>query len=244
MELASRGLSILILGKNIGSPLLLIDMLTYFCLATTTQVPIVISVQKCMCTKDRNVYIQFVRVSNILYYYARYLLRLWCSRIWHGGMVSRGRWYMRWWWFSLTDILIHIIHVIHTYVHTLGWGGDTPAAPTLFRLFGFFWGFFSIHIHICPYSYICTYTHIHIYTIHTYVNIHILATMHTQVRGRYPSCTVYILPRHCIPGWGGDTPAAPWHVLAYMHYGKGNGVLNVQTTHGKPIRYSMRCLYV
>ena len=45
-----------------------------------------------MCTKDRNVYIKFVRVSNNLYYYARYLLRLWCSRMWHGGMVSRGRW--------------------------------------------------------------------------------------------------------------------------------------------------------
>ena len=84
-------------------------MLTYFCLTTTSQVPIVISVQIYMCTKDRNVYIKFVRVSNNLYYYARYLLRLWCSRMWHGGMVSRGRWDMRWWWFSLTDILIHIM---------------------------------------------------------------------------------------------------------------------------------------
>ena len=180
-----------------------------------------------MCTKDRNVYIKFVRVSNNLYYYARYLLHLWCSRMWHGGMVSRGRWDMRWWWFSLTDILIHIIHVLHTYVHTLEWGGDTPAAPTLFRVF------FLVYIYI--------YVHIH-----TYTHMYIPATMHTQVRGRYPSCTVYILPRHYIPGscgwggdtpaapsahfselctlrWGGDTPAAPWHVLAYMHYGKGNG---------------------
>ena len=155
-----------------------------------------------MCTKDRNVYIKFVRVSNNLYYYARYLLRLWCSRMRHGGMVSRGRWDMRWWWFSLTDILIHIIHVIHTYVHTLGWGGDTPAAPTLFR---FFLVFFLTYTYICSYTYICTYTHTYIY-IHTYVNIHIPVTMHTQVRGRYPSCTVYIL--HSIPGWGGDTPAA------------------------------------
>ena len=40
-----------------------------------------------MCTKDRNVYIKFVRVSNNLYYYARYLLRLWCSRMRHGGIV-------------------------------------------------------------------------------------------------------------------------------------------------------------
>ena len=63
-------------------------MLTYFCLTTTSQVPIVISVQIYICTKDRNVYIKFVRVSNNLYYYARYLLRLWCSRMWHGGMVS------------------------------------------------------------------------------------------------------------------------------------------------------------
>ena len=147
-----------------------------------------------MCTKDRNVYIKFVRVSNNLYYYARYLLRLWCSRMWHGGMVSRGRWDMRWWWFSLTDILIHIIHVIHTYVHTLRWGGDTPAAPTLFRYY-----FFLVYIYI--------YVHIHTYAhIHTYVNIHIPATMHTHVRGRYPSCTVYILPRHCIPGWGWRYP--------------------------------------
>ena len=46
-----------------------------FCLTTTSQVPIVISVQIYMCTKDRNVYIKFVRVSNNLYYYARYLLR-------------------------------------------------------------------------------------------------------------------------------------------------------------------------
>ena len=163
-------------------------MLTYFCLTTTSQVPIVISVQIYKCTKDRNVYIKFVRVSNNLYYYARYLLRLWCSRMWHGGMVSRGRWDMRWWWFSLTDILIHIIHVIHTYVHTLRWGGDTPAAPTLFH-------FFSIHIHIYSYTYICTYTHIYIYT---HIRVHTPETMHTQVRGRYPSCTVYILPRHCI----------------------------------------------
>ena len=130
----------------------------------------------------------------------------------HGGMVSRGRWDMRWWWFSLTDILIHIIHLIHTYVHTLWWGGDTPAAPTLFRFFFFF----NIHIHMLIYTYmhinthiyiyIYTHTHTYIYT-HTYVNIHIPVTMHTQVRGRYPSCTVYILPS--IPGWGGDTPAAP-----------------------------------
>ena len=118
---------------------MVIEFAYIFCLTTTSQVPIVISVQIYMCTKDRNVYIKFVRVSNNLYYHARYLLRLWCSRMRHGGMVSRGRWDMRWWWFSLTDILIHIIHVIHTYVHTLGWGGDTPAAPTLFR---FFWGFF------------------------------------------------------------------------------------------------------
>ena len=120
-----------------------------------------------MCTKDRNVYIKFVRVSNNLYYYARYLLRLWCSRMRHGGMVSRGRWDMRWWWFSLTDILIHIIHVIHTYVHTLGWGGDTPAAPTLFR---FFFGFFYIHIHMLIYIYMHIYTHIYIYT-HTWTYI-------------------------------------------------------------------------
>ena len=177
-----------------------------------------------MCTKDRNVYIKFVRVGNNLYYYARYLLRLWCSRTWHRGMVSRGRWDMRWWWFSLTDILIHIIHVIHTYVHTLGWGGDTPAAPTLFRCF--LGVFFGIHIHICSYTYICTYTHTHIYIYiytHTYVTIHIPATMHTQVRGRYPSCTVYILPRHCIPGWRGDTPAAPTahFFLNFAHSGEG-----------------------
>ena len=143
-------------------------MLTYFCLTTTSQVPIVISVQIYMCTKDRNVYIKFVRVSNNLYYYARYLLRLWCSRMWHGGMVSRGRWNMTW-WFSLTDILIHVIHVIHTYVHTLGWGGDTPAAPTLFRFF------FCIHIHI--YVHIHTYAHTHTYTYihireHTYPRDH------------------------------------------------------------------------
>ena len=171
-----------------------------------------------MCTKDRNVYIKFVRVSNNLYYYARYLLRLWCSRMRHGGMVSRGRWDMRWWWFSLTDILIHIIHVIHTYVHTLRWGGDTPAAPTLFR-------FFLTYTYICSYTYICTYTHIYIYT-HTWTYIspwpctlrwgeipqlhrlhttlhnwvrerypaaptaHFFWTLHTQVRGRYPSCTL------------------------------------------------------
>ena len=147
-------------------------MLAYFCLTTTSQVPIVISVQIYMCTKDRNVYIKFVRVSNNLNYYAQHLLRLWCSRMWHGGMVSRGRWDMRWWWFSLTDILIHIIHVIHTYVHTLRWGGDTLAAPTLFR---FFCLFFNIHIHICSYTYICTYTHIYIYTHireHTYPRDH------------------------------------------------------------------------
>ena len=146
----------------------------------------------------------------------------------HGGMVSRGRWDMRWWWFSLTDILIHIIHLIHTYVHTLWWGGDTPAAPTLFRFF------FLTYTYICSYTYICTYkhthiyiyiyiyihTHIHIHT-HTYVNIHIPVTMHTQVRGRYPSCTVYILPS--IPGWGGDTPAAPTaHFFPnFAHSGEG-----------------------
>ena len=188
-----------------------------------------------MCTKDRNVYIKFVHVSNNLYYYARYLLRLWCSRMWHGGMVSRGRWDMRWWWFSLTDILIHIIHVIHTYVHTLKWWGRYPSCTDTLSCFFVVYIYIYVHRH--------TYAHIHTCTyIHTYVNIHIPATMHTQVRGRYPSCTVYILPRHCIPGWGGDTPAAPsahfselctlrwggdtpaapWHVLAYMHYGKGN----------------------
>ena len=169
MELASRGLSILILGKKIGSPLLLIDMLTYFCLTTTSQVPIVISVQIYMCTKDRNVYIRFVCVSNNLYYYARYLLHLWCSRRWHGGMVSRGRWEMRWWWFSLTDILIHIIHVIHTYVHTRVRGRYPSCTDTRF----FF--FFSIHIHTCSYTYICTYTRIYIYTHirkHTYPRDH------------------------------------------------------------------------
>ena len=69
-----------------------------FCLTTTSQVPIIISVQIYMCTKERNVYIKFVRVSNNLYNYARYLLRLWCSRMRHGGKVSRGRWDMRWWY--------------------------------------------------------------------------------------------------------------------------------------------------
>ena len=135
----------------------------------------------------------------------------------HGGMVSRGRWDMRWWWFSLTDILIHIIHLIHTYIraHTLV-RGRYPSCTDTLSFFCFF--FFNIHIHmliytymhinthIYTYIYIHTHTYIYIYT-HTYVNIHIPVTMHTQVRGRYPSCTVYILPS--IPGWGGDTPAAP-----------------------------------
>ena len=193
-----------------------------------------------MCTKDRNVYIKFVRVSNNLYYYARYLLRLWCSRMWHGGMVSRGRWDMRWWWFSLTDILIHIIHVIHTYVHTLGWGGDTPAAPTLFRVF-FLVFFFNIHIHICSYTYICTYTHIYIYT-HTWTYISPRPctlrwggdtpaapfTYYLDIaylgEGEIPRLhPLHIFSELCTLRWGGDTPAAPWHVLAYLHYGKGNG---------------------
>ena len=134
-----------------------------------------------MCTKDRNVYIKFVRVSNNLYYYAQYLLRLWCSRMWHGGMVSRNRWDMRWWWFSLTDILIHIIHVIHTYVHTLGWGGDTPAAPTLFRFFFYFLFFWHTH------TYMFIYIHMHIYTD---THAHFFWTLHTQVRRRYPSFTL------------------------------------------------------
>ena len=146
-----------------------------------------------MCTKDRNVYIKFVRVSNNLYYYARYLLRLWCSRMWHGGMVSRGKWDMRRWWFSLTDILIHIIHVIHTYVHTLGWGGDTPAAPTLFR---FFLAYTYIYVHIHTYAHI----HTHIYT-HTWT---------------------YISPRPCTLRWGGDTPAAPFtYYLDIAYLGEG-----------------------
>ena len=156
-----------------------------------------------MCTKDRNVYIKFVRVSNNLYYYARYLLRLWCSRMWHGGMVSRGRWDMRWWWFSLTDILIHIIHVIHTYVHTLEWGGDTPAAPTLFRVFfGFFIAYTYIYVHIHTYAHIHTHTHIYIY-----IYIH--------------TCT-YISPRPCTLRWGGDTPAAPFtYYLDISYLGEG-----------------------
>ena len=134
----------------------------------------------------------------------------------HGGMVSRGRWDMRWWWFSLTDILIHIIHL--EYIHTCTHFGEGEIPQLHRHSFVFFLFFFLTYTYICSYTHICTYKHthiyiyihihsyIHIYT-HTYVNIHIPVTMHTQVRGRYPSCTVYILPS--IPGWGGDTPAAP-----------------------------------
>ena len=142
----------------------------------------------------------------------------------------------------------HSYHTCNTYIraHTRVRGRYPSCTDTLsffFVLFCFL-VYIYIYVHIHTYAHIHTYTYIYIYT-HTYVNIHIPATMHTQVRGRYPSCTVYILPRHCIPGWGGDTPAAPsahfselctlrwggdtpaapWHVLAYMHYGKGNGWL-------------------
>ena len=124
----------------------------------------------------------------------------------HGGMVSRGRWDMRWWWFSLTDILIHIIHLIHTYVHTLWWGGDTPAAPTLFRFFFFF---FNIHIHMLIYTYMHINTHIYTY-IHTH--IHIYTHTHTWT---------YISPWPCTLRWGGDTPAAPFtYYLAYLGEGE------------------------
>ena len=50
----------------------------------------------------------------------------------HGGMVSRGRWDMRWWWFSLTDILIHIIPC-NTYIRAHTWvrGGYPSCTDTL-----------------------------------------------------------------------------------------------------------------
>ena len=153
-----------------------------------------------MCTKDRNVYIKFVRVSNNLFYYARYLLRLWCSRMWHGGMVSRGRWDMRWWWFSLTDILMHSYHTCNTYIraHTQVRGRYPSCTDTLSLFF-----FLSIHIHICSYTYICTYTH-------TY-NLHI-----------YTHTWTYISPRLCTLRWGGDTPAAPFtYYLDIAYLGEG-----------------------
>ena len=182
-----------------------------------------------MCTKDRNVYIKFVRVSNNLYYYARYLLRLWCSRMRHGGMVSRGRWDMRWWWFSLTDILIHIIHVIHTYVHTLGWGGEIPQLHRhSFVFFFFFFFFFNIHIHMLIYIYMHIYTHIYIYT-HTWTyrtyprdhahsgegeipQLHRLhTTQHTWVRGRYPGCTHCTFFLNFAHSGEGEIPQIDWH---------------------------------
>ena len=103
------------------------------------------------------------------------------------------------------DGYTHSYHTCNTYIRAHTWvrGRYPSCTDTLSFFFVFF--FFLTYTYICSYTYICTYTHTHIY-IHTYVNIHIPMTMHTQVRGRYPSCTVYILPS--IPGWGGDTPAA------------------------------------
>ena len=76
----------------------------------------------------------------------------------------------------------------------------------------------SIFIHM----HIYIYTHIHIYTIHTYVNIYILATMHTQMRGKYPSCTVTYYLDIAYLGEGEIPRLHPLHsFLNFAHSGEG-----------------------
>ena len=131
----------------------------------------------------------------------------------HGGMVSRGRWDMRWWWFSLTDILIHIIHL--EYIHTCTHFGEGEIPQLHRRSFVFF--FFLTYTYICSYTHICTYKHTHIYT-YIYIYIHIHSHIHIYT---HTHTWTYISPWPCTLRWGGDTPAAPFtYYLAYLGEGE------------------------